>query len=63
VIPGAVALAAIPVYVVVGLVAAKAPRAAYVALAHAPAFVARKALRAHRLLRFRPDSWVRTERR
>jgi cellulose synthase/poly-beta-1,6-N-acetylglucosamine synthase-like glycosyltransferase len=63
VIPAAVALAAIPVYVVVGLVAAKAPRAAYVALAHAPGFVARKALRAHRLLRFKPDSWVRTERR
>ena len=63
VIPAAAALAAIPVYVVIGLVAAKAPRAAYIALAHAPAFVARKALRAHRLLRFRPDSWVRTERR
>ena len=63
VVPAAVALAAIPVYVVVGLVAAKAPRAAYVALAHAPGFVARKALRAHRLLRFKPDSWVRTERR
>ena len=63
VIPAAVALAAIPVYVVVGLAAAKAPRAAYVALAHAPGFVARKALRAHRLLRFKPDSWVRTERR
>lgn len=63
VIPAAVALAAIPVYVVVGLAAARAPRTAYVALAHAPAFVVRKALRAHRLLRFRPDSWVRTERR
>ena len=62
-VPGAVALLTIPVYVVVGLVAAKAPRAAYVALAHAPGFVARKALRAHRLLRFKPDSWVRTERR
>lgn len=61
--PAVVALAAIPVYVVVGLVAAKAPRSAYAALAHAPRFVVRKALRAHRLLRFRPDSWVRTERR
>ena len=63
VVPAAVALVTIPVYVVVGLVAAKAPRAAYVALAHAPGFVLRKALRAHRLLRFKPDSWVRTERR
>jgi 1,2-diacylglycerol 3-beta-glucosyltransferase len=63
VVPAAAALLAIPVYVIVGLVAAKAPRSAYVALAHAPGFVVRKALKAHRLLRFRPDSWVRTERR
>jgi GT2 family glycosyltransferase len=61
--PAVVGLVAIPVYVVVGLVAARAPRSAYAALAHAPRFVVRKALRAHRLLRFRPDSWVRTERR
>jgi GT2 family glycosyltransferase len=61
--PSAVALAAIPVYVFIGLAAAKAPRSAYAALAHAPGFVVRKALRAHKLLRFRPDSWVRTERR
>ena len=61
--PAAIALGAIPVYVLVGLVAARAPRSAYGALLHAPGFVARKALRAHRLLRFRPDSWVRTERR
>ena len=61
--PAALALGAVPVYVVVGLVAARAPSSAYRALAHAPALVARKALKAHRLLRFRPDSWVRTERR
>jgi 1,2-diacylglycerol 3-beta-glucosyltransferase len=61
--PSAAALAAIPVYVFIGLAAAKAPRSAYAALAHAPGFVVRKALRAHKLLRFRPDSWVRTERR
>ncbi|HEY7147924.1 MAG TPA: glycosyltransferase family 2 protein [Gaiellaceae bacterium] len=61
--PAAAALATIPVYVLVGLAAAKAPRSAYAALAHAPGFVVRKALRAHRLLRFRPDSWIRTERR
>ena len=63
VVPAAFALGAIPAYVFVGLAAAKAPRSAYAALAHAPVFVVRKALRAHRLLRFRPDSWVRTERR
>ena len=45
------------------LIAAGAPSSAYRALAHAPAFVVRKLFRAHRLLRFRPDSWVRTERR
>jgi 1,2-diacylglycerol 3-beta-glucosyltransferase len=61
--PAAVALGAIPVYVLVGLAAAKAPRSAYAALAHAPGFVVRKVFKVHRLLRFRPDSWVRTERR
>ena len=61
--PAALALGAIPVYVLVGLAAAKAPRSSYAALAHAPGFVVRKVFRAHRLLRFRPDSWVRTERR
>lgn len=63
VIPAAVALGAIPVYVVVGLIAARAPSSAYRALVRAPWFVVRKVARAHRLLRFRPDSWVRTERR
>lgn len=63
ILPAVVALAAIPVYVLVGLIAARAPSSAYRALAHAPAFVVRKLFRAHRLLRFRPDSWVRTERR
>ena len=61
--PAALALAAIPAYVLVGLIAADAPSSAYRALVHAPWFVVRKALRAHRLLRFRADSWVRTERR
>jgi hypothetical protein len=61
--PSALALVLIPVYVVVGLIAADAPSSSYRALAHAPWFVVRKAARAHRLLRFRPGSWVRTERR
>jgi GT2 family glycosyltransferase len=61
--PAAVSLAEIPVYVLIGLIAADAPATAYRGLARAPWFVVRKVLRAHRLLRFRPDSWVRTERR
>ena len=63
VVPAAGALVAIPVYVLVGLIAAGAPASAYRALVHAPGFVVRKAFKAHRLARFRPDSWVRTERR
>ncbi len=61
--PAALALAMIPVYVITGLLAADAPSSSYQALVHAPGFVVRKAFKAHRLLRFRPDSWVRTERR
>ena len=53
---------AIPLYVLVGLRAADAPAAAYRALAHAPILVARKLGGAHRLLTFRADTWVRTER-
>jgi 1,2-diacylglycerol 3-beta-glucosyltransferase len=62
VIPSGVALCAIPVYVLVGLRAGEAPRSAYTSLLHAPAFVLRKTTRAYRLVRFRADSWVRTER-
>ena len=61
--PSALALVEVPVYVLIGLIAADAPSTAYRALPRAPWFVVRKALRAHRLLRFRADSWVRTERR
>ncbi len=57
-----VALASIPVYVLVGFRAAEAPRSAYRSLVRAPGFVVSKTLRAYRLLRFRADSWVRTER-
>jgi cellulose synthase/poly-beta-1,6-N-acetylglucosamine synthase-like glycosyltransferase len=57
-----VAVLAIPVYVLVGLVAARAPRSAYRALLRAPVFVVRKVLGAHRLFGFRGDTWVRTER-
>lgn len=61
-IPWFVALAAIPLYVIVGLRAAHAPSSAYRALAAAPALVARKLMRVHRLFTFRADTWVRTER-
>ncbi len=57
-----VALSAIPAYALIGLRAGRAPRSAYRALLRAPLFVLAKPLHAHRVLRFRPDSWVRTER-
>jgi 1,2-diacylglycerol 3-beta-glucosyltransferase len=61
-VPALAALASLPVYVLVGLRAANAPRSAYAALARAPFFVVRKTMTVYRLLRFRADSWVRTER-
>jgi 1,2-diacylglycerol 3-beta-glucosyltransferase len=60
--PWLVALAAIPVYVLVGLRAAHAPRSAYRSLLQAPVLVLRKVFGAHRLFTFRADSWVRTQR-
>jgi 1,2-diacylglycerol 3-beta-glucosyltransferase len=61
-VPWLVALVSIPIYVLVGLRAARAPASAYRALARAPLFVLAKLFRAHRLLTFRSDTWVRTER-
>jgi Glycosyltransferase like family 2 len=61
-VPWVVAAVAIPVYVVAGLAAGRAPAAAYRALAAAPILVARKLPHLGRLLRFRGDTWVRTER-
>ncbi len=60
--PGGVAAAAIPLYVIVGLKAGRAPRSAYRALAGAPMLVLRKPLQMRGILSFRPDSWVRTQR-
>jgi hypothetical protein len=60
--PWLAALVAIPVYVLVGLRAACAPRSAYRSLASAPMLVLRKAVGAHRLFTFRADTWVRTQR-
>jgi len=60
--PWLVGLCSIPVSVLVGLRAAGAPRSAYRALLRAPLLVLGKPLGAARLLRFRGDTWVRTER-
>jgi cellulose synthase/poly-beta-1,6-N-acetylglucosamine synthase-like glycosyltransferase len=49
-------------YVLVGMRAAGASRADYRALLRAPWFVVTKPLRARRVLSFRGDTWVRTER-
>jgi hypothetical protein len=62
VVPWVVALLAIPVYVLVGFRAARAPASAYRSLLTAPLFVVRKAASLHRFRTFRPDSWVRTKR-
>jgi hypothetical protein len=63
VVPATLALIATPAYVLVGFRAAGAPSAAYTSLTRAPALVVRKLAKSYRLLRFRADSWVRTERR
>jgi hypothetical protein len=61
-VPWAVGLGSIPVYVLLGLRAADAPPSSYRVLAHAPLFVLRKLPQLGRLLAFRADTWVRTER-
>jgi len=63
VIPAAVSAVALPFYVLIGMYAAEAPSSSYRALIGAPALVLAKVRKAHRLLEFRPESWVRTERR
>ena len=60
--PWLATLVAIPVYVLLGLRAARAPRSAYRSLARAPWYVVRKALNVHRLLKFDANTWVRTDR-
>jgi len=60
--PWLVGLGAVPIYVLVGLPAGRAPASAYRAMVGAPALVTRKAVRVHRLFTFRADTWVRGER-
>ena len=62
VVPWMLALVCVPLYVLVGFHAAGAPASAYLAMLHAPRYVLTMALRAHRILTFRADTWVRTER-
>ena len=53
---------AIPLYVLIGLRATHAPRSEYLALVLAPILILAKPLRAYRVLTFRADTWLRTER-
>jgi hypothetical protein len=48
--------------VVIGLKAGHAPREGYLALLRAPLFLLTKPLRMYRVINFRGDTWVRTER-
>jgi cellulose synthase/poly-beta-1,6-N-acetylglucosamine synthase-like glycosyltransferase len=61
-LPWLVALLSLVVYVVGGLLATAAPPSAYRALLYAPRFVLAKPLSLRRTLKFRGDTWVRTER-
>jgi hypothetical protein len=60
--PWLAAVAALPVFVFVGLRAAHAPAASYRVMLRGPVFIASKLFNVRRLLRFRADSWVRTAR-
>ena len=62
VLPSIAALVFVAAYVIGGLIAIRAPRSAYRALLHAPAFILAKPLSLRRTLTFRGDTWVRTER-
>jgi 1,2-diacylglycerol 3-beta-glucosyltransferase len=55
-------LVSVAFYVLGGLIASGAPASAYRALLHAPRFVLAKPLSLRRTLRFRGDTWIRTER-
>jgi GT2 family glycosyltransferase len=61
-LPWAVAMVSLPAYVLIGLVAARAPASAYRALTVAPLFVGSTLLRSRELVRFRADTWQRARR-
>lgn len=60
--PWLAGLGSIPLMVVIGLKAGHAPRAGYVALLRAPLLLLAQPLRMYRVLNFRGDTWVRTDR-
>ena len=60
--PWAAASASIPLLVLVGLRAGRAPASAYRAMVRAPLYILAKALALPRVLGFVGDTWVRTER-
>jgi cellulose synthase/poly-beta-1,6-N-acetylglucosamine synthase-like glycosyltransferase len=61
-LPWLVSLVSIAAFTLVGLWAGRAPARAYRALFYGPALALRKLRRVDRLVRHRPDSWVRTDR-
>ncbi len=60
--PWLLAGVSIPLFVLIGLRAGDAPMSGYVALLRAPLFILTKTLHVRRVMRFRGDTWVRTER-
>lgn len=60
--PWRIAGGTLPIYVLVGLRAGRAPKSSYRALAGAPKLILRKPLALWRAARFNPQSWVRTAR-
>jgi 1,2-diacylglycerol 3-beta-glucosyltransferase len=62
VVPWLVALISVPILVLVGLRAGRASGSSYRAMLRAPLFVVAKLRLLPRLMRFRADTWVRTER-
>jgi hypothetical protein len=61
-IPWLLALLAVLVYVIGGLVASRAPARVFQALLYAPGLVLTKPLSLRRTLTFSSETWVRTER-
>jgi 1,2-diacylglycerol 3-beta-glucosyltransferase len=60
--PWVIGTVAIPLFVIIGLIAGDAPKAGYRALIGAPLLILAKPLKAYQALSFRGDTWVRTER-
>ena len=61
-LPWLIASASIPLFVLIGLPAARAPSWAYRSMARAPMFVVAKLSKTHHLFKFRANTWVRGQR-